>query len=52
MLGTVRVNHHTLSDFRVLHGERLDQLLVDTVAALVDRGIVPLETIAKSQSSN
>jgi hypothetical protein len=47
MLGTVRVNHHTLSDFRVLHSERLDQLLVDTVAALVDRGIVPLETIAQ-----
>jgi len=46
MLGGVRVNYHTLSDFRVQHGERLEQLLVDTVAALIDRGIVPLETIA------
>jgi transposase len=47
MLGGVRVNYHTLSDFRVEHGERLEHLLVDTVAALVDRGIVPLETIAQ-----
>jgi len=47
MLGTVRINYHTLSDFRVQHGERLERLLVDTVAALVDRGIVPLDTIAQ-----
>lgn len=47
MLGGVRVNHHTLSDFRVQHGERLEQLLVDTVTSLIDRGLVPLETIAQ-----
>jgi transposase len=47
MLGGVRVNYHTLSDFRVQHGEQLEHLLVDTVAALIDRGIVPLETIAQ-----
>jgi transposase len=47
MLGTVSVNHHTLSDFRVQHGERLEQLLVNIVAALVEVGIVPLETIAQ-----
>jgi transposase len=47
ILGTVRVNHHTLSDFRVQHGARLERLLVDTVAALVNQGIVPLETIAQ-----
>lgn len=47
MLGGVRVNYHTLSDFRVQHGERFERLLVDVVAALVDRGIVPLETIAQ-----
>lgn len=45
--GTVGVNYHTLSDFRVKHEERLEQLLVDTVAALVDQGVVPLETIAQ-----
>ena len=47
MLGTVRVNYHTLSDFRSQHGPRLERLLVDTVAALVEGGIVPLETIAQ-----
>jgi len=47
ILGTVGINYHTLSDFRVQHAERLEQLLVDTVAALIDRGLVPLETIAQ-----
>ena len=47
MLGTVGMNYHTLSDFRVLHGERLERLLVDTVTALIEGGIVPLETIAQ-----
>jgi transposase len=47
ILGGVTVNYHTLSDFRVAHGEFLDQLLVDTVAALIDRGLVSLETIAQ-----
>jgi transposase len=47
ILGTVSVNYHTLSDFRVHNGEFLEQLLVDTVASLIDRGLVPLETIAQ-----
>jgi transposase len=47
LLGGVTVNYHTLSDFRVLHGERLEALLVDVVAALVERGVVPLDTIAQ-----
>jgi transposase len=47
VLGGVRVNYHTLSDFRVQHGDRLERLLVDTVAALIQGGIVPLETIAQ-----
>jgi transposase len=45
--GGVNVNYHTLSDFRVRHGEFLEHLLVDTVASLIDRGLVPLETIAQ-----
>jgi transposase len=45
--GGVSVNHHTLSDFRVAHGERLERLLVDSVAAMVHEGLVPLETIAQ-----
>lgn len=47
ILGTVKVNYHTLSDFRVQHGDFLEQLLVDTVASLIDRDLVPLETIAQ-----
>lgn len=47
MRGSVGVNYHTLSDFRVENGEFLEQLLVDTVASLVDQGLVPLETIAQ-----
>jgi transposase len=47
LLGGVKVNYHTLSDFRVQHGERLERLLVDTVAALIEGGVVPLETIAQ-----
>ena len=45
--GNVSVNYHTLSDFRVQHGEFLEQLLVDGVASLIERGLVPLETIAQ-----
>lgn len=47
ILGGVTVNYHTLSDFRVRHGEFLDRTLVDTVASLIDSGLVPLETIAQ-----
>lgn len=45
--GSVGVNYHTLSDFRVQNGEFLERLLVNTVAALIDRGLVPLETITQ-----
>jgi transposase len=45
--GGVGVNHHTLSDFRVDYGEELERLLVDSVVVLIDRGIVPLKTIAQ-----
>ena len=47
ILGGVSTNYHTLSDFRVEHASFLEQLLVDTVAALIDRDLVPLETIAQ-----
>lgn len=47
MLGTVTVNYHTLSDFRVKNGEFLEKTLVDTVASLIAQGLVPLETIAQ-----
>jgi transposase len=47
ILGGVTVNYHTLSDFRVSHGAFLEQLLTDSVASLIDRGLVSLETIAQ-----
>ena len=40
--GGVGVNYHTLADFRVDHGERLEELLVQTVAALIAEGEVTL----------
>jgi transposase len=44
--GGVPVNHHTLADFRVEHAERLEALLVASVAALLTTGEVALTTIA------
>ncbi len=45
--GGVSVNYHTLSDFRSQQAEFLKSVLVDSVAALIDQGLVPLETIAQ-----
>ncbi|QDU92834.1 hypothetical protein Pla8534_06070 [Lignipirellula cremea] len=45
--GGVSVNYHKLSNFRVQHGEFLDKILVDSVAAMINAGLVSLETIAQ-----
>jgi transposase len=45
--GGVNVNHHTLSDFRCARVELLDELLTDSVAVLVDKGLVKLERVAQ-----
>jgi len=45
--GGVGVNHHTLSDFRVVHVEFLDQLLTQSVAALLASGTVRLNRVAQ-----
>jgi transposase len=45
--GGVGVNYHLLSDFRTAHGDFLDQLLTDTVAALMHQGLVTLETVGQ-----
>lgn len=45
--GGVSVNYHTLSDFRVAHGELLDTLLTDNVAALRSEGLVDLNRVAQ-----
>ena len=45
--GGVRVNYHTLSDFRVDHGAVLDDLLTDNLAALMAAGVVKLHRVAQ-----
>jgi transposase len=45
--GGVSVNYHTLSDFRVDHGEFLDGLLTASVATLLHQGLVKLERVAQ-----
>jgi transposase len=45
LAGGVPLNHHGLSDFRVGHGELLDRLLSESVAALINVGLVTLEEI-------
>jgi transposase len=45
--GGVTVNYHTLNDFRVDHGDKLDQLLVQVLAALTHQGLVTLERVAQ-----
>jgi transposase len=45
--GGVGVNHHTLGDFRNDNAEFLEQLLTDSVAALLHQGLVTLQTVAQ-----
>jgi len=45
--GGVSMNHHTLGDFRVAHGELLDRLLTQGVTALVGEGLVSLTRLAQ-----
>jgi transposase len=47
LCGEVSVNYHLLADFRTQHGEILDQLLTEQVAALVHTGAVTLERVAQ-----
>jgi hypothetical protein len=45
LTGMDRVNHHTLSDFRVQHQEALDKLFTDLLAALSAEGLITLERV-------
>lgn len=47
LCGGVRVNHHTLSDFRVGQGAALDQLLTTSVASLISAGEVQMQRVAQ-----
>jgi hypothetical protein len=43
----IQVNYHTVADFRSLHGEFLDALLSDNLAALMAAGVVKLKAVAQ-----
>lgn len=47
ILGGVTVNHHSLSDFRVQHGEFLDQVLTQSVAVLMAQELVTLNRVSQ-----
>src|ERR1700754_1912476 len=47
LVGGVSVNYHTLSDFRVGHGELLDRLLTENVATLAACGLIDLGKLAQ-----
>jgi len=45
--GDVPMNYHTLSDFRTDHAEFLDRLLTESVAVLMNEGLVELKRVAQ-----
>jgi len=47
LCGGVAVGYHTLSDFRTEHGEVLNDLLTQSVAALLHEGLVDLKRVAQ-----
>src|SRR5262249_11453144 len=47
ILGDVRINYHTLADFRTAQGGLLDRLLSQSVAALMAEGLVDLNRVAQ-----
>lgn len=47
LCGGVRVNHHTLSDFRVGHEQALDALMTHVLAVLLRQGLVQLSRVAQ-----
>jgi transposase len=47
LCGGVGVNHHTLADFRVAHGEFLDRLLIEGVAVLTRAGLIDMARLTQ-----
>jgi hypothetical protein len=45
--GGMEINYHTLSDFRVGHGERLNELLTQLVATLMQQGVIEMKRVAQ-----
>jgi len=47
LCGGVSVNYHSLADFRVEHGEILDELLTQSVASLMAEELVEMKRVAQ-----
>jgi transposase len=47
IVGDLSVGHHCLSKFRAGHGEALDALMTDILAALMHKGVLSLEVVAQ-----
>lgn len=45
--GGVNVNYHSISDFRTNHGEELNDLLTESVAILMHKGLVNLKRVSQ-----
>jgi transposase len=45
--GGVSLNYHTLADFRVGHEATLDRILTESIAVLLDQGLVIMERVAQ-----
>jgi transposase len=45
--GGVTLNYHTLDDFRVDHGDAVNDLLTQMLAVVIRSGVVPVERIAQ-----
>jgi transposase len=45
LTGLEVINHHTLSDFRVKHGQALDELFVQVLGVLSHEGLITLERV-------
>jgi transposase len=46
LCGGIEIGHQALRDFRLIHGEALDHLIADALAALVEEGAISLELIS------
>lgn len=47
IVGDLEVSHHTLSAFRVGHGQALDTLMTDILASLTHKGVLSLQLVAQ-----
>lgn len=47
LCGGVSINEHTISDFRVKHGEAFDDILTQSIAVLSHQGLIVIEKVAQ-----